>query len=288
MAKAMVDGVGLYYEVTGEGFPLVFSHEFGGDHRSWEAQVRHFSRRYQVITYNARGYPPSDVPDRAEDYSQDRVVEDLHGLLLHLGIKEAYIAGVSMGGTVALNFGFAYPEMAKALVVCGTGTGSTDTERWRKEALAMADRFEKEGLEGIGDEYARSRARESFLRKDPRGWNEFKRMLLEHDSKGSAMTFRGFQAMRPSVFEQKEKMRALKTPTLIICGDEDEPCIEPSIFMLRNISRSGLVMLPQTGHTPNLDEPALFNRTIDDFLTSVEAGRWAERELSPQSGFVSR
>jgi len=288
MAKAMVDGVGLYYEVTGEGFPLVFSHEFGGDYRSWENQARYFSRRYQVITYNARGYPPSDVPERVDDYSQDRAVDDLHGLLKHLGINEAYVAGLSMGGSVALNFGFAYPGMAKALVVSGAGTGSTDTERWRKETLALAERFEKEGLKGMGDEYARSRARQSFLRKDPRGWGEFKAALLEHDSKGAALTFRGFQARRPSVFEQKDKMHALKTPTLIICGDEDEPCIEPSIFMRRNIPRSGLVMFPQTGHTPNLEEPALFNRTIEDFLTSVEAGRWAESDLSAAAGFVSR
>ncbi|MQF68772.1 alpha/beta hydrolase [SAR202 cluster bacterium AD-804-J14_MRT_500m] len=287
MSTVTIDGVHIYYEVTGTGFPLIFSHEFGGDHRSWENQVRHFSRRYMVITYNARGYPPSDVPDGVDSYSQDIAVSDLHGLLLHLGIKSAYVAGLSMGGTVALNFGFEHPDMSRALIVSGAGTGSTDTESWRTETLALAHRFETEGLKEMGDEYARSRARQSFLRKDPRGWNEFREALLTHDSNGAALTFRGFQALRPSVFEQKDKMRNLKVPTLIICGDEDEPCIEPSIFMRRNIPRSGLAMFPQSGHTPNLEDPALFNRTIDVFLTAVESDKWAERDLSIASGFVS-
>lgn len=287
MSMFTIDGVQIYYEVTGTGFPLVFSHEFGGDHRSWENQVRHFARRYMVITYNARGYPPSDVPNSVDSYSQNIAVNDLYGLLSHLGIKSAYVAGLSMGGTVALNFGFEHPEISRALIISGAGTGSTDTERWRTETLALADRFESEGLRGMGEEYAGSRARQSFHRKDPRGWGEFKDALLDHDSNGAALTFRGFQAPRPSVFEQKEKMRNLKVPTLIICGDEDEPCIEPSIFMRRNIPRSGLAMFPQSGHTPNLEDPALFNRTIDDFLTAVEADKWAERDLSAASGFVS-
>ena len=120
MPTARANGLTLYYEVTGSGFPLVFSHEFAGAHESWESQVRFFSRRYQVITYNARGYPPSEVPDDVDSYSQEHAVDDLFALLRHLGIGQAHIAGLSMGGNVALNFGLTHPEMAWFNVTAAT------------------------------------------------------------------------------------------------------------------------------------------------------------------------
>ena len=105
MPRAKVNGIDIYYEVTGDGFPMVFIHEYAGSYESWKAQVEFFSRSYRVVTYNARGYPPSEVPEAPEAYSQELAVEDLYGLLRHLAIDEAYICGLSMGGNVALNFG---------------------------------------------------------------------------------------------------------------------------------------------------------------------------------------
>ena len=132
MPKAAVNGIQLYYESTGEGFPLVLAHEFAGDFRSWEPQARYFSRRYRVITYNARGYPPSDVPTNEDAYSQETHVEDLRGLLEHLGIEKAHICGLSMGGTLALNFGLTYPGMSQSLIIAAAGSGSTDVDAWRE------------------------------------------------------------------------------------------------------------------------------------------------------------
>lgn len=288
MPRVTINDVGIYYEVTGQGFPLVLCHEFAGDYQSWNTQVRYFSRRYQVITYNARGYPPSDVPTQLEAYSQEQAVEDLHGLLLHLRIDQAYVAGLSMGGSVALNFGFSHPEVAKALVVAGTGTGSANPEEFRREVAALADRFESEGMEVMAEEYARGRTRLPFLRKDPRGWEEFKTMLADHSPLGSALTFRGVQGKRPSVFDQQTQLRGLTVPTLILCGDEDEPCIDASVFMKRSIPSAGLMMLPQTGHTLNLEEPDLFNRAVMDFLTAVEEGTWAQRDVKSETGYLLR
>lgn len=288
MPRVTINDVGIYYEVTGQGFPLVLCHEFAGDYRSWKTQVRYFSHRYQVITYNARGYPPSDVPTQLEAYSQEQAIEDLHGLLLHLRINQAYVAGLSMGGSVALNFGFSHPEVAKALVVAGTGTGSANPEEFRREVAALADRFESEGMEVMAEEYARGRTRLPFLRKDPRGWEEFKTMLADHSSLGSALTFRGVQGKRPSVFDQQTQLRGLTVPTLILCGDEDEPCIDASVFMKRSIPSAGLMMLPQTGHTLNLEEPDLFNRAVMDFLTAVEKGTWAQRDVKSETGYLLR
>lgn len=277
MPTAEVNGINLYYESTGEGYPLVLGHEFAGDWRSWEPQVRYFSRRYRVITYNARGYPPSDVPADEGAYSQEAAVEDLRGLLDCLGIERAHIGGLSMGGTLALNFGLAYPHMARSLIVAAAGSGSTDVDEWRAGVNERSRRMEADGMSAMAD-YAEGEARVQLRRKDPRGYREFADQFLSHDNIGSALTFRGVQGKRPPVFALEDRMRALTVPTLIMLGDEDEPCIEPSVFMKRCIPSSGLVMFPQSGHAINLEEPDLFNRAVSDFLTAVEAGKWALRE----------
>ena len=277
MPTFSADGVNIYYEATGEGFPLVWCHEFGGSYESWESQVRYFTRRYRVITYAARGWPPSDVPDDEEAYSQDVLVNDLYLLLKHLGIDQAHVGGLSMGGSVTLNFGIAHPEMARSLIVAAAGAGTTNREEFLANGRVTSDRLLAEGMAPVAADYARSDNRLQLLRKDPRGWEEFHRLLLGHSALGSALTYRGFLMKRPTIFSLEEKLRALQVPTLIMIGDEDEPCVEPAIFMKRNIPRSGLAVFPQSGHAINLEEPDLLNRTVWDFLTSVEAGRWAKR-----------
>ncbi len=284
MPKAKVNGANIYYEVTGEGFPLLWSHEFAGDYRAWEPQVRFFSRRYKVITYNARGYPPSDVPADPQAYSQDIAVDDLRGLLEHLGIRQAHVGGLSMGGNVALNFGLKHPQMARSLIVAGTGSGSVDPEVFRQRVEERAYLMESKGMRGAMDDYGRGPTRVQLLRKDPRGFEEFARNFFEHSSIGSAMMFRRVMKTRPPIFELEDGLKALDVPTLIIVGDEDEPCIEPALFMKRHIPRSGLVFFSQSGHAINLEEPELFNRTVLDFLTAVESGKWARREAGMQSG----
>src|ERR1700737_2680932 len=123
------DGVKLYYEETGSGTPVLFVHEFAGDYRSWEQQVRHFARRYRCIVYNARGYPPSDVPSDVESYSQDRARDDIRALLDGLKLDNAHIVGLSMGGFAVLHFGFTYPDRARSLVIAGCGYGAAPDKR---------------------------------------------------------------------------------------------------------------------------------------------------------------
>ena len=271
------DGVEIYYETAGSGFPLVWSHEFGGSFESWENQVRFFSRRYRVITYAARGWPPSGVPTDPEAYSTDHVVNDLFRLLRHLGIEQAHVGGLSMGGAAALNFGIAHPDLARSLVVASAGTGTTDRENFLANGEALAGRLLSEGMEAVANDYGRSETRVQLLRKDPRGFEEFLRLLSAHSAVGSALTYRGFVMKRPTVFALEEQLGRLKVPTLVMIGDEDDPCVEPAVFMKRKIPRAGLAVFPQSGHAINLEEPDLFNRTVLDFLTAVEAGRWARR-----------
>src|SRR5216117_2732532 len=117
MPTARVNGLSLFYEDVGEGIPLIFVHEFAGEARSWHLQVRFFARRYRTIAFNARGFPPSDVPEDPKAYSQDLAVEDIRGMLDALDIKKAHICGLSMGGYATLHFGLRFPERALSLVV---------------------------------------------------------------------------------------------------------------------------------------------------------------------------
>ncbi|HXJ82688.1 MAG TPA: alpha/beta hydrolase [Candidatus Methylomirabilis sp.] len=282
MPMAEVDGIKLYYEETGTGTPLVFVHEFAGDTQSWHLQVRFFARRYRCIPFNARGYPPSDVPENVSAYSQQRAVDDIKGVLDHLGIAKAHICGLSMGGYAVLIFGLTYPERAMSLTVagCGYGSVSADRQAFRQDAETVARRFEQEGMAAVARFYSRGPTRVQFTDKDPMGWQEFHDQLARGSAKGHALTLRGVQMTRPSVFDLEHAMARLEVPTLIMTGDEDEPCLEPAIFMKRKIGTSGLVVIPKAGHTINLEEPEAFNRALLDFLTAVDAGRWGRRNAA--------
>ena len=279
MPMASVKDIQLYYEITGSGYPLLLSHEFAGDCRSWEPQVRYFSRRYQVITYNARGYPPSDVPTDPTAYSQQQAVEDIVQLMRHLQLSQAHIVGLSMGGYAVLHLGLMYPELARSLVVAGCGYGSVSGERqkFQHDAAQVAEQLDRDGMRPMAEVYSKGPTRVQFEDKDPRGWREFADQLAEHSALGAALTMRGVQGERPSVYELEAQMRRLQVPTLIVTGDEDEPCLEPALFMKRTIPTAGLVVIPKSGHTINLEEPDAFNRAISDFLTAVEAGKWGAR-----------
>ena len=274
------DGVKIYYEETGKGFPIVFVHEFAGDFRSYETQVRYFVRRYRCVAYNARGYPPSDVPDDEQAYSRERARDDVRAVLEGLRIDQAHIVGISMGGFATLHFGMTYPSRACSLVVAGCGYGAEPAKRaqFQAEVEAAAARFESLGMAAAADSYALGATRVQLQNKDPRGWAEFRRMLTEHSARGSALTLRGVQKGRPSLFELVEQMKAIRVPILIVAGDEDDPCIEASILMKRTIPSAALVMLPRSGHAINLEEPALFNQFLEQFFHQVESGRWQLRD----------
>lgn len=274
------DGVRLLYQEVGAGLPIVFVHEFAGDHRAYEPQVRHFARRYRCITYNARGYPPSDVPADPEAYSQDRARDDIRAVLDALEIDRAHIVGISMGGFATLHFGFAYPARARSLVIAGCGYGAEPGKRaqFAAEAETSAQRFETLGMDKAAMAYALGPTRVQFQNKDPRGWQEFADQLAEHSTEGAARTMRGVQKRRPSLFDLTAQMAGMTTPSLIMTGDEDWPCLEPALLMKRTIPSADLVVMPGTGHTLNLEEPASFNAHLDAFFRTVDLGAWRMRD----------
>jgi pimeloyl-ACP methyl ester carboxylesterase len=274
------DGVKLYYEETGAGQPIVFVHEFAADHRSWEPQMRHFGQRHRCITYSARGYPPSDVPEKAESYSQNRATDDIASVMDHLKIDKAHIVGLSMGGFATLHFGFRHPKRALSLVVAGCGYGAEKDQqaKFRSEVETVAKTLKDEGMAKFAEKYAYGPTRVQFENKDPRGFAQFKKELGEHSALGSANTQIGVQGQRPSLYDLIEPMRALTIPTLILTGDEDWPCLTPSVLMKREIPSAALAVMPNCGHTINIEDPDQFNRIVGDFIIQVEAGRWPKRD----------
>jgi pimeloyl-ACP methyl ester carboxylesterase len=274
------DGVRLYYEETGRGAAIVFVHEFAGDLRSWEPQVRYFSRRYRCIAFNARGFPPSDVPQEVASYSQARACHDIRSLLDGLKIANAHIVGLSMGGLATLHFGLTYPDRALSLLVGGAGYGSEPAERekFRAEAVVIAAKLEKEGMAAFAEAYAYGPTRVQFEGKDPRGFAEFKAMLAQHSAKGSANTQLGVQRERPSIFDLESQLAKLSLPMLVVTGDEDWPCLLPGVFIKRTCPSSALLVIPNSGHAVNIEEPALFNAALENFLIQVDSGRWPTRD----------
>ena len=274
------DGVKLHYEETGSGTALVFVHEFAGDCRSWEPQVRHFSRQYRCIAYNARGYPPSDVTEDPERYSQARARDDIRCVLDALGLQRAHVVGLSMGAFATLHFGMKYGYRALSLTIAGGGYGAHPAQhaQFQKDSRLNADFILREGMSKFAATYGHGPTRVQFQNKDPRGFAEFIAQLAGHSALGSANTLRGYQGRRPSLYDLVEDMKGIDVPTLIMAGDEEEPCLEACLLMKRAIPAAGLAILPRSGHGINLEEPQLFNRVLEDFLHQSELGRWTRRD----------
>jgi pimeloyl-ACP methyl ester carboxylesterase len=274
------DGVQLYYEEAGAGTPVVFVHEFGGDHRSWEHQVRYFSRRYRCIAFNARGYPPSDVPEDFERYSQARARDDIRAVLEALKIDKAHVVGLSMGAFATLHFGMAYPSRALSITVAGGGYGSHPAQyrQFQVDSKKNADVIRSQGMKHFVATYGHGPQRVQLEAKDPRGFAEYVRQFEEHSPLGAANTLLGVQNRRPSFYDLTAEMARVTVPTLIMSGDEEEPCLEVNLLMKRTIPTAALAILPRSGHAINLEEPALFNQLVEGFFHQVEAGRWGPRD----------
>ena len=274
------DGINLYFEETGSGTPVIFVHEYAGDMRSWETQMRHFGQRYRAISYNARGFPPSDVPSSPSSYSQFRATDDILAVLDHLSIEKAHIVGLSMGGFATLHFGFRHPGRAISLTVAGCGYGAEpgQSERFKSEAATIAETLKRDGMEKFAARYAYGPTRVQYENRDPRGFAEFARQLAEHSALGMANTQLGVQAERPSLYELVDQMKALTVPTLILTGDEDWPCLQPALLMKQHIPTAALSVMPNSGHTINIEDPDQFNHLVGNFIVQVDCGRWPVRD----------
>ena len=280
MPYADSNGVKLYYEEAGRGVPIVFVHEFADDLYGWEDQIRYFSRRYRCVAFNARGYPPSDVPKSASKYSQAIATADVANVMRHLKIRKAHIIGCSMGGYATVHFGLTYPRMALSLTAIGVGFGSDPDKRaqFMRDNAVMIKRFLELGTKEAIRPYQVGPSRVQFQNKDPRAFAHFCAEFAKHSALGSANTLTGVQGRRPTIYSLERKFRQLKVPLHMVSGDEDDNCLEPGIFIKRVCPSATLTVVAGTGHAVNLEEPALFNRITAEFLAQVDSGRWRPRD----------
>jgi pimeloyl-ACP methyl ester carboxylesterase len=270
------DGTVLHVEETGHGTPVVFVHEFAGDHRSWEPQMRFFARSHRCVTFAARGYPPSDVPTDPKAYSQDIARADVVAVIDALGIEKAHIVGHSMGAYTALHVGLDSPERCLSVAALGCGWGSNPAERDASVRVCeeIAQMFQSEPIEIAAAKYAGAPMRQTFQAKDPRGFTEFKGMLAEHSGTGSALTMLNLQLKRPTLWDLEKRLRDFTVPLLVIVGDEDFPCLDGSLFLKRAVPTAGLLVIPRAGHTINSEEPAAVNAALAELFGAAESSSW--------------
>ena len=272
------DGTKLYVEEVGSGTPVVFIHKYAGDFRSWESQLRYFCRQHRCVTYSQRGYPPSDVPSDPARYSQDTACDDAIFVMNALGIEKAHVVGHSMGAYTALHVGIRYPQRCLSVTAAGCGWGSSPDVAKRDAMKALAadtgKMFAAEGIVVAAARYADAPMRQSFKNKDPRGWAEFARLLTEHSAEGHAHTMLNLQLKRPTLWEMEAELKQFSVPLLVIVGDEDDFCLDGSVFLKRTAPTAGLFVVPRAGHTINSEEPAAVNAALAELFSAAEAHRW--------------
>jgi pimeloyl-ACP methyl ester carboxylesterase len=269
-------GARLYFEESGQGYPIIFIHEFASDIRGWDFQLRHFSRDYRCIAYNARGYPPSDVPEDVASYGWEFAVDDIAAVMRDFKIERAHVVGLSMGGYAALQFGLRYPKKASAIVAASVGSGSHPSQRdaWLRETSVLARIFIDHGMVGIAERMARGPARIQLKYKDRTSWREFVLRLRQHSPQGMSNTIEHCQALRPSLHDLRDQLSDMAVPLLLAVGDEDVRCLETNLMLKSVLPNAGLWICPNTGHAINLEEPAAFNAQVENFLGAVERGSW--------------
>jgi len=291
MAFALAaDGVRLFWEEAGSGTPIIFVHEFGGNHWSWEPQLSFFARRHRCVTFAARGFAPSDIPLDVAAYSQAQAADDIIAVLDAAGIAKAHVVGLSMGGFAALHAGLRHPERVLSVTAAGAGYGAEKAHEayFRGISEQVAANFETRGAAAFAPTYAEGASRVQFQDKDPRGWALFAERLAQHSAPGAANTMRGVQMRRPSLYDLEDQFRTMAVPLLVMVGDEDDHCLQPGLFLKRTVPASGLAVFPKSGHTLNLEEPALFNHLLAEFIAQVEAGRWLPRDHRADPAQVMR
>lgn len=275
------DGVQLHVEVEGSGPPLLLLHEVAGDVRSWDGDVAALRERFTCIRYNARGFPPSQVPADPQRYGQDIAVADAVAVLDAVGVPTAHLAGLSMGGFCALHLCLTRPERVRSAVIAGVGYGSAPEDRagFVREAEAAAAAFRSDAAAAAG-RYAEGPTRVQLRRKDPAAWAALGTALASHDPLGQAMTFARVQARRPALHDLCDRLAEVRAPMLLLVGDEDDGCLATNLMLKRTVPSAALWVLPHTGHTINLEEPRQFAQAVTWLAEQADAGTWPQRDPS--------
>lgn len=268
------DGVGIYCENQGSGTPIVFVHELAGSCRSFDLQVKEWRKHWQCVTFNARGYPPSEIPPKVDSYSQDFAASDIGAVLDGLKLANAHLIGVSMGSASTLQFAIHNPNRVRSITLTSIGSGSDlKPGEFAASMEVLAELTLKDGMRALAEHYGAAPTRYRLKEKNPAEYHHFIEQIAAGSPLGITNTMRGVQERRPPLYAHKERIAALNLPALIVLGEEDEPCIKPSHFLQETLPGAKLEIVAKTGHAVNLEEPALYNQLVMSFIERVEAQR---------------
>ncbi len=258
MPKALVNGINMYYEDHGMGFPVILTHGFAGTTRSWSGQVVAFSGKYRFIIYDMRGHGQTEAPASLSQYTLDIVVEDLYQLMRHLRVRKAAVGGLSLGGYLTIHSYSQHPEMTAAIMLMSTGPGYSTTEKareWNRVRMGCSTVLETQGMKGFMEsEYSKDdyyNTPEVMAKLDPRGLSNINRGIM----------------INPWGLDILPKIRV---PTIIICGDRDADYLRSTDYMARKIPLAKKVIITNAGHGVNIDQPQVFEPTVLGFLDSLK------------------
>ncbi len=258
MPKTKLNGINIYYEDNGKGFPVIFTHGYAGTTKSWDGQVADFSKKYRFITHDMRGHGQTDSPTDLAKYNQDIVVEDIYQVLRHLGIKKAVIGGLSLGGYLTIHFYNQHPDMTAAIILMDTGPGYRTPEKakdWNQTRIECAEVLETRGIKGfMASPYSRS------------DYYTSPEVMMKHNPKGLANVSRGVMINPWGL----DILPNIKVPTLVMCGDKDTDFLPATDYMVQRIPGAKKMVIANAGHGVNIDQPQAFNAAVLEFLDSLK------------------
>ena len=284
MPVCKVGDININYKIYGDGFPLVLIHPFSTSLGFWAPQVEILSPKYRVITYDVRGHGLSSAPVGEEQYTLDILAEDLHQLLQHLGVTQAYVSGLSLGGAVALGYAGRHPDVIKALMVFDIHGGFQPPADPAMKA-AMAEGREK------GEKYAMERGMADFARRQLATGSAFppvpddaalQEQYVERMARFPVNGYIGVGRASPWEEEwQREVADKVNVSTLITVGSNDLPMVVSGTAELhKHIKNSRYVVIKDSVHETARWRPDLFYKAVTEFLEDVEADKPIAGEMT--------
>jgi len=271
------DGVGIGYQDRGVGDPIVFVHEFGGEPARWGHQVAYLKDDYRCITYAARGFFPSDIPDTITLYGQAQATDDLLALIEHLDLDRVHLAGTSMGSFTSLDFTLKFPDRVRSLTLVGNSSGprdETEREKYRTQWVSEEIRHrERAGSRGAVEILENDLAYASLQRRLPDEWKGYAERLSAQSVTGALNILKTLHWDRRSIWNDEERLRAITCPVLMVHGDEDYFLVgETNVYLEAVLPDATRVLFEQTGHLVNIERADRFNRLMEDHLLRAKNG----------------
>lgn len=264
MPTISVNGVEIYYEDVGEGFPVLFLHGLTFDTRMWTDQVAALSKKYRCISLDFRGHGHSATTDT--EYSLEQFAEDVRGLLRELGIEQAHVAGLSMGGMVAMRLALAYPEVVRSLVLLDTSADPQDAER-ASQYETMAQIVKEQGPEAVMQGVIPIFFSPAFIQGQPQKLQAFKEQFRKIDGEGNYRAVLAVTRRR----DTREDIKGIGVPTLVIVGEQDLATpVDEAETIHQQIAGSRLEKIAGAGHMTPLEQPEKVTALLEDFLSRVQ------------------